>query len=118
LILPEGNQEVLDVADMFGRRLKKLNEDALNEEYRYTISCEGAFSPDGTLFAAQFTKKHVQYVRLYDTSSWELLRTFRSGHWDNGGIAGIAISPDNKLLAVAQGNAFKTKAYIFSLEDL
>ncbi|MDO8805991.1 MAG: hypothetical protein Q7R35_16360 [Elusimicrobiota bacterium] len=118
LVLPEGKQEILDVTDLSGKRLARLNEDAGQEEYRYLISAEGAFSRDGNLFAAHFTSRNKLYVRLFSTASWKLIKTFRLGSWDKGGVAGLAFDPAGRILAAAQGNAFGSKVYIFSLEGL
>jgi len=118
LVMPEGNEEILEVTDLSGRRLARLNEDAVREEYRYMNSSEGAFSRDGALFAAQFTSKNRLYVRLFSTAGWKLIRTFRLDSWDNGGVAGLAFDPSGRMLAAAQGNAFGSKVHVFSLEGL
>ena len=118
LVMPEGNEEILEVTDLSGKQLARLNKDSVLEEYRYMISSEGAFSRDGALFAAQFTSKNRLYVRLFSTAGWKLLKTFRLDNWDNGGVAGLAFDPAGNMLAAAQGNAFGSKVRVFSLQGL
>lgn len=118
LATSEGTEEVLYVKDLSGKKLATLNEEAYREEYRYMISSEGAFNGDGSLFAAQFTGKGKVYVRLFETAGWRLLKAFRLGSCQKGGLAGLAFSPDGKTLAAAQGSAFGSKVYIFSLRGL
>ena len=101
LVMPEGNEEILEVTDLSGKQLARLNKDSVLEEYRYMISSEGAFSRDGALFAAQFTSKNRLYVRLFSTAGWKLLKTFRLDNWDNGGVAGLAFDPAGNMLAAS-----------------
>lgn len=118
LVLPVGNSEVLAALDLSGKPLARLNEDSPLEKFFYTFSSEGAFSADGALFAAPFTSRNTVYARLFETSGWKLLKTFRLGSLDRGGVAALSFSPDGKILAVAQGNAFGSKVYIFGLEGV
>lgn len=115
--VPLGNEEVLEVKEIYGGRLlATLNREAYQEEFRYTVSSEGAFSGDGSLFAAPFTSGGVVYARLFGAEGWKLLKTFRLGKTDKGGIAALAFSPDGKILAAAQGNAFASRVYVFGLK--
>lgn len=115
LATPEGREEVLNITDASGRRLATLNQEAFKEEYRYLFLAEGAFSPDGKLFAAHFTSRNTVYLRLFETAGWKLLKTFRLGALNRGGAAAIAFSPDGKRLAAAHG-ALVSRVHIFSLE--
>ncbi|MBI4350882.1 MAG: hypothetical protein HY550_05550 [Elusimicrobia bacterium] len=118
LVTPVGNTEVLSVSDPSGRRLAELNSDAGLEEYRYPISAEGAFSRDGALFAAQFTSRDRVSIRLFETASWKLVKTFRLGWISGGAVAGIAFDPGGKFLAAAQGKASGSKVYVYKLKGV
>lgn len=115
LATPEGREEVMNITDASGRRLATLNQEAYKEEYRYMFLAEGAFSANGKLFAAHFTSRNIVYIRLFETAGWKLVKTFRLGSLDRGGVAAIAFSPDGKRLAAAQG-ALVSRVYVFSLE--
>lgn len=116
LVLPEPGSEALGVYAPGGRLRARLNEDSLSEEYQYTNSAEGVFSPDGLLFAAHSTVRGRLYLRVFSTWDWRRVAAFRLGKQREGGVAGIAFSPDGRLVAAAQGDAFRSKVRIFSLE--
>lgn len=116
LVTPEGTDEALSVTDASGRKLAGLNADCYGEEYLYTTSAEGAFSHDGKYYAAHFTSKNRLYLRLFETAAWKIVRTYKLGKWKDGGVAAIAFSPDGRTLAAAQGNAFKSRVRVFTVE--
>lgn len=116
LVTPEGTEEALNVTDASGLKLAGLNEDCYAQEYRYTTSAEGAFSPDGRLFAAHITKKNRLYLRVFGTEGWKVIKEYKLGKWKDGGVAAIAFSPDGSVLAAAQGNAFKSRVRVFKVE--
>lgn len=118
VVLPEPGSEALNVYGPGGSLLARLNEESLREEYVYTTSAEGAFSPDGKYYAAHVTLKNRLWLRVFDTRTWKPVKTLKLGKWREGGVAAIAFSQSGALLAAAQGNAYRSKVRVFSLADL
>lgn len=118
LAVPAGYSEVLDVLDPTSGRRATLNQDSYKEKYAYTISAEGVFSRDLTLFAAHFTSRNRVSIRLFETERWRVIKAFRLGSADKGGVAGLAFDPGGRMLAAAQGNAFVSKVHVFSLDKV
>lgn len=118
VVLPEPGSEALNVYGPGGSLLARLNEESLREEYVYTTSAEGAFSPDGKYYAAHVTLKNRLWLRVFDTRTWKPVKTLKLGKWREGGVAAIAFSPSGALVAAAQGNAYGSRVRVFSLADL
>lgn len=118
VVLPEPGSEALNVYGPGGVLRARLNGDSLNGEYVYNTSAEGAFSPDGKYFAAHVTLKNRLWLRVFDTRSWKEVKAYKMGKWAEGGVAAITFSPDGRMLAAAQGNAYRSKVRIYSLKEL
>jgi WD40 repeat protein len=67
-------------------------------DVEYLEPAEGAFSPDGSLFAVA---SFIGYVRVWETATWQEVVTLRGFIL---GAAGEALSPDGKRLATGDGS--------------
>lgn len=117
LALPRPSTEGLVVVGRGDRLLATLNADSALEKYFYTTSSEGAFSPDGKLFAASLIRGGRARLRLYRTDGWKLLREFRLGRWRDGPVAAVAFSPDGRLVAAAQDDGGRSLVRVFSTTE-
>jgi WD40 repeat protein len=99
--VPHSDDERLTIALMSEGDLRIRDHDTQTTrlvEADYLEPADGAFSPDGTLFAVA---SRIGYVRVWETATWQEVVTLRGFIL---GAAGVAFSPDGKRLAATDGS--------------
>lgn len=114
----EPGREVYRLLDRNGREARKLNAEAYDLDYSYRAFTPGAFSSDGRLYAAPFTKGVAmasRRVRVWDAKTWELLKekVVRGGGLRNPMIQELAMS--RRWLVAAFGNDFETELHLWDI---